>query len=110
MKCPSFISPIIQMPRRPSIVGGAAIENGFSLTRCQTIYVVLMHCVWFTTPKRIHGLWHWEREDQHEVEKQLLFVGYECAECREIFLLPDSAKDERTLMEAMQHKCMEEPV
>jgi hypothetical protein len=64
--------------------------------------VCLMRQIWFTTPKRIHGIWHFD------MPNQLLFMGYECQDCNEIFLVPDSVNDVNGLHEAMRHKCSED--
>lgn len=60
---------------------------------------IIMHSVYYTTNKRIHGLRHYESTNQ------LFFLGYECQECGEVFLVPESVKDQGTLGEAMQHGC-----
>ena len=102
----SYISPVIQLPRNRHLVGGAPAATksvDFSTVDFDTVYSVVMMCVWFTTPKRIHGLWQYEGANSN----QLFFAGYECNECHKIFLVPDSVNDERTLHESLQHKCME---
>ena len=62
---------------------------------------VLMRLTWYTTPKRIHGLLC------HEGTNQLLFAGYECDRCGEIFLVPEAAEDETGLIKALRHSCVE---
>jgi hypothetical protein len=63
---------------------------------------LIMLLVFYMTNKRIHGIWH------HEATNQIFFCGYECQKCHEVFLVPDSVKDNATLHQAMHHKCMEE--
>ena len=60
---------------------------------------VIMRSQFFTTSKRIHGIWH------YEAPNQLFFIGYECMKCGEVYLVPDSVKSHAELSEAMQHGC-----
>jgi hypothetical protein len=62
---------------------------------------ILMKQVWYTTPKRIHGLLHYDGPTQ------LFFVGYECGECAEVFLVPDTVENETGLVKTLRHKCTE---
>jgi hypothetical protein len=65
---------------------------------------ILMSQVWYITPKRIHGLLHYESPTQ------LFFVGYECGNCRRVFLVPDSVRqDDTALAVALRHGCMGSP-
>lgn len=64
---------------------------------------ILMRQVFYTTPKRIHGLLH------YNTPTQLLFMGYECSLCGEVFLVPDSVNDVYTLGESMRHGCAASP-
>ena len=57
--------------------------------------------VWYTTPKRIYGLLH------YEVPSQIFFMGYECGRCHQIFLVADSVHDEPGLCAALRHACTE---
>lgn len=100
-KFTSSMPPIIRVPVRLKPVGGA-IAPGEDISRVQLEDAFLMVQQWFTTSKRIHGILHYESPTQ------LFFLGYECNACHEIFLVPDSVKDDADLMEAMRHSCMEE--
>jgi len=60
---------------------------------------IILKQVWYTTPKRIHGLLHYDGPTQ------LFFVGYECGQCGEVFLVPDTVTDEASLARAMRHDC-----
>jgi hypothetical protein len=81
-----------------------AIAPGFGISTPIPDRRILMHQVWYTTPKRIHGLFHYDGPTQ------LFFVGYECQECHEVFLVPDSVEqDEVNLAAAVRHGCMGAP-
>jgi hypothetical protein len=62
---------------------------------------ILMRQVWYTTPKLVHGLLHYDGPHQ------LFFVGYECGRCGEIFLVSDTVEDEAGLAGALRHGCTE---
>ena len=82
------------------LLGGAV---GFDINQAIPDRRILMHQVWYTTPKRIHGLLHYDGP------YQLFFVGYECGRCGKIFLVPDTVGDEPGLVQALRHGCMESP-
>lgn len=96
-----YLPPIIRIPRQHSPLAGATLPDDFDVFQVRTDYAILMECVWFTTPHRIHGIFHYQSPNQ------LFFCGYKCQECGEIYLTPDSVKDEAGLLDAMNHKCME---
>lgn len=79
------------------LLGGAV---GFDFSQTIPDRRIHMRQVWYTTPKRIHGLLHYDGPHQ------LFFVGYECGRCGEIFLVPDTVKDEAGLAGALRHGCM----
>ena len=82
---------------------GAALSPGFDISLVIPDHRILMHQVRYTTPKRIHGLLH------GYAPPQLMFVGYECGVCHEVFLVPDSVTNTSELGVAMRHGCTEEP-
>jgi hypothetical protein len=83
------------------LAGGA--EPGFDISKMQLDDRILMKQVFYTTPKRIHGLLHYESPTQ------LFFVGYDCVLCGEVFLVPDSVNNIRSLTDAMEHGCTASP-
>jgi hypothetical protein len=89
------VSAIIRWP--------AGAEPGFDISKVQPDDRMVMKQIFYTTPKRIHGLIHYEGPTQ------LFFVGYECALCSEIFLVPDSVNSMRSLTDAMEHGCTASP-
>jgi hypothetical protein len=83
--------------------GGAVFPDNFDVGRTSVVCKILLCQVWYTTPKRIHGLLHYDGPSQ------LFFVGYECGKCGEVFLVPDTVEDERLLVFAMRHGCTDPP-
>jgi hypothetical protein len=79
------------------LLGGAV---GFDFSQTIPDRRIHMHQVWYTTPKRIHGLLHYDGLHQ------LFFVGYECGQCGKIFLVPDTVEDVPGLVQALRHGCM----
>ena len=65
----------------------------------QTDPSILMRSVWYTTNLKIHGVHH------NQTPNQLLFLGYECMECHEVYLVPDSVTGVDSLGNAMRHEC-----
>jgi hypothetical protein len=63
----------------------------------------LMKLLHFITPKRVHGLLHYDGVNQ------LFFMGYECQRCNRIFLVPDNVAGQDELPQALRHSCMEAP-
>jgi hypothetical protein len=92
---------LINVPHYP--LAGAS-QSGFDIN---AVFFnddrILMRQVFYSTPKRIHGLLHYDGT------AQLFFMGYECQMCNEIFLVPDEVHDIYTLAEAMKHGCMASP-
>lgn len=84
-------------------LAGGAQPSGFDIGTVVVDDRILMKQVFYTTPKRIHGLLHYEGP------VQLFFVGYECPMCNEVFLVPEEVADTRTLGEAMKHGCTSSP-
>ena len=83
----------------PLYAGGAS--PGFDINTVDlTDRRIILKQVWYTTPKRIHGLLHYDGPTQ------LFFVGYECGQCGEVSLVPDSVNNETELCRALRHKCM----
>ena len=82
------------------LLGGAV---GFDFDRVIPDRRIHMRQVWFTTPRLVHGLLHYDGPHQ------LFFVGYECGRCGKIFLVPDTVGDEPGLVQALRHGCMESP-
>jgi hypothetical protein len=64
---------------------------------------IILKQVRYTTPKRIHGLLHYDGPTQ------LFFVGYECGQCGEVFLVPDTVTDYAILARSMYHGCTGAP-
>jgi hypothetical protein len=64
-----------------------------------------MELLRFSTPKRISGILHAEIPKIGEVGFDLLFLGYHCSECDQIFLVPDAVTNESDLHVTMQHRC-----
>lgn len=79
---------------------GGAMTVGFDISQAIPDRRIIMSQVRFTTPKHIHGLLHYDGPHQ------LFFVGYECGQCGEIFLVPDTVEDEPGLVRALQHGCI----
>ena len=77
-----------------------AVAMGFDISQVIPDRRIIMHQFWFSTPKRIHGLLHYDGP------RQLFFVGYECSQCGEIFLVPDMVEDEARLALELRHGCM----
>jgi hypothetical protein len=71
----------------------------FDTTQVLDFRRVIFLQVWYTTPKRIHGLLHYDSP------AQLFFFGYECQSCNEVFLVPDTVTDETSLARALRHGC-----
>lgn len=82
----------------PLPYGAAAM--GFGISQVIPDRSIIMSQVWYTTPKLIHGLLHYDGP------RQLFFVGYECGQCGEIFLVPDTVEDEARLALELRHGCM----
>ena len=78
-------------------------EPGFNMSAAQPDDRILMKQVFYTTPKRIHGLLHYESPTQ------LFFVGYDCGVCNEVFLVPESVNNMCSLADAMEHGCTASP-
>ena len=81
----------------------AGTAPGFDISAVRLDDRILMKQVLYTTPKRIHGLLHYESLTQ------LFFVGYDCGVCNEVFLVPDSVNNMRSLADAMGHGCTASP-
>ncbi len=88
----------INMLRLTKMTGGAFNFNPLSM---EMVYPVVMTCVWYTSPNRIHGYFYLEKNGVG------YFVGYKCNECQEVFLVPDTVEENGEFHNAMQHKCME---
>ena len=84
----------------PSLPVGA-IEPGMDIASAIPDQRIPLRLVFYTTPKRIHGLLHYDGTNQ------LFFMGYECGACGEVFLVPADVKDETGLAAALRHGCME---
>lgn len=80
------------------LVPGGAMTPGDAF-EIKTDERFIMKIIFYTTAKRIHGIWH------HESPNQLFFAGYECLKCGEIYLIPDWVKTLSDLAEAMKHGC-----
>ena len=61
---------------------------------------IMMKLIFFTTPKRVHGLLHYEGL------AQLCFMGYECSSCDQVFLVPAEVGSEGELAKSLRHSCM----
>lgn len=90
---------ILERDYPPLPVG--AIDPGMDIASAIPDQRILLRLIFYTTPKRIHGLLHYDGTNQ------LFFMGYECGECGEVFLVPDSVEDEAGLAKALRHGCME---
>ena len=93
---------VVYSPYPPFPIG-AALPSDFDVSRIVFDHRIPMHQVWYITPKRIHGLLH------GCVPPYLMFMGYECGACHEVFLVPDSVANTSDLGVAMRHGCTEEP-
>ncbi len=91
---------VLNISHHPVTYGAAP---GFDINAVQPDERILMKQLWFTTPKRIHGLLHYDGPNQ------LLFLGYECSICGEVFLVPDEVTDMYSLGDAMRHGCTASP-
>jgi hypothetical protein len=89
---------ILVMYSAPSIPMGA-FQPDFDTLKVQTDDRFVMRQVLYTTPKRIHGLLH------YDASNQLFFIGYECGKCEQVFLVPDSVDSEDKLQRSLQHGC-----
>lgn len=96
--------PYIQIHRLHSIPFGAMKPGDKFDPKVLSDPSLIMQLVWFTTPKKIHGIWH------HDTGTQLLFAGYECQECHEIFLVPNKVGDGESLHLALRHECCDRQV
>jgi len=90
---------VIHASLPPLPVGAAG--PGFDVRSTVAGDRIVLQLVFYTSPTRIHGLLHYEGPNQ------LFFMGYECGQCHQIFLVPDSVHDETSLHEAMRHACTE---
>lgn len=89
---------ILVMYSAPSIPMGA-FQPDFDTLKVQTDDRFVMGQVLYTTPKRIHGLLH------YDAPNKLFFIGYECGKCEQVFLVPDSVDSEDKLQGSLQHGC-----
>lgn len=87
--------PVLQSP----ISYGNA--DAFDLSKVHIPEDVFMEQLWYTTPQKIHGIFHYEGPTQ------LFFCGYKCNKCNEVFLVPDTVDNEPRLICALRHACME---
>ena len=60
---------------------------------------VLLQQIWYSTNKRVHGLLHYDGPNP----SQIVFFGYECQNCHEVFLVPDWVEDEADLAVSLRH-------
>ena len=82
----------------PLYAGGAS--PGFDINTVDlTDNRILMQQVLYTTHDRVHGLLHYDGPTQ------LFFMGYKCARCHQVFLVPDTVGDNVSLGKAMHHGC-----
>lgn len=95
---PSHIHFLIYLKPR-----GGPVNPGVDISAVQTVGAVLMTLEPYFTNHRIHGLYI--HEDLGLERTRLFFYGYKCEECGEVFLVPDTVKDDRTLSHALAHDC-----
>ena len=83
----------------PPLLPCGAISPGFDVHALLPDPRVILQQIWYSTPKPIHGLLHYDGPNAN----QILFFGYECLKCHDVFLVPDWVKDEETLVMSLRH-------
>lgn len=107
---PKWMSPTLRLYRSYPLVPVGAMEPGYDISTVDARSgFIPMHFVLYTTFHKVNGLLSMERTefrpDQVDPVNQLYFFGYHCLDCNEVFLVPDSVKDESDLGKAMRHGC-----
>ncbi len=82
----------------PQLSCGAA-SPGFDLRAALPDNRVILQQIWYSTNKRVHGLLHYDGPNPN----QLVFFGYECQSCHEVFLVADWVENEVDLAVALRH-------
>ena len=84
----------------PQLPGGAMTPGDrFDLLAVLPDRRVILQQIWYSTQKPIHGLLHYDGPNPN----QLIFFGYECQNCHEVFLVPDWVEDETGLAMSLRH-------
>jgi hypothetical protein len=92
---PAVIVLNIDPPQLPM----GAIATEFDIKTSIPDNRVILQQIWYSTQKRVHGLLHYDGPNPN----QLVFFGYECQNCHQVFLVPDWVEDETGLAVSLRH-------
>ena len=93
-----FPPPVVKILARS--LDELARDSAAPLTTASTYSLYYMSLHWFQAPKRVHGIYC-----KAMPGGGWIFAVYECADCQEMFLMPESAIDEKRLHDQLRHEC-----